>query len=229
MPSTKYKQRKTPGVYITELAAFPPSIIGVQTAVPAFVGYTQTAEIGGKPIYNKPVNIHSLVDYEAVFGRGYKTTYAINELNPTVPADKEKIDAGDYDFKVFDAESTPPEFKYYFLAPKDDEKSFNLYNSMRLFFENGGGNCYVVSVGNYTEDITKDKLAAGLEAISEQSGPTMLVMPDAVLLPPTTATPVVPYVSQDFKDITNAMINQCCDFGCVWDKPDWKRCRNYHG
>ena len=37
--------RRTPGVYITELAAFPPSIVGVQTAVPAFIGYTEKAEM----------------------------------------------------------------------------------------------------------------------------------------------------------------------------------------
>jgi phage tail sheath protein FI len=34
---------KTPGVYINEIDAFPPSIAQVATAIPAFVGYTQKA------------------------------------------------------------------------------------------------------------------------------------------------------------------------------------------
>lgn len=35
------KNRKTPGVYVTEINAFGPSVASVATAVPAFIGYTQ--------------------------------------------------------------------------------------------------------------------------------------------------------------------------------------------
>jgi phage tail sheath protein FI len=35
---------QTPGVYINEISAFPNSVVPVATAVPAFVGYTMTAE-----------------------------------------------------------------------------------------------------------------------------------------------------------------------------------------
>ena len=49
-----YKQRTTPGVYVTELDAFPNSVVGVQTAIPIFIGYTEKAEISGKPIYYQP-------------------------------------------------------------------------------------------------------------------------------------------------------------------------------
>ena len=34
-------QHKTPGVYVTELDAFPNSIVEVPTAIPVFIGYTQ--------------------------------------------------------------------------------------------------------------------------------------------------------------------------------------------
>lgn len=34
---------KTPGVYIDEKDAFPPSIANVATAIPAFVGFTEKA------------------------------------------------------------------------------------------------------------------------------------------------------------------------------------------
>ena len=32
---------KTPGVYIEEIPKFPPSIAAVETAIPAFIGYTE--------------------------------------------------------------------------------------------------------------------------------------------------------------------------------------------
>jgi uncharacterized protein len=35
---------KTPGVYIEEKSIFPPSVAQVETAIPAFIGYTETAK-----------------------------------------------------------------------------------------------------------------------------------------------------------------------------------------
>ncbi len=32
---------KTPGVYVEETAKFPPSVAQVETAIPAFIGYTE--------------------------------------------------------------------------------------------------------------------------------------------------------------------------------------------
>ena len=39
-------QMKTPGVYIVEKNAFPNSVVQVATAVPAFIGYTESATLG---------------------------------------------------------------------------------------------------------------------------------------------------------------------------------------
>ena len=36
---------KTPGVYIEEIPKLPPSIASVETAIPAFIGYTQKAQL----------------------------------------------------------------------------------------------------------------------------------------------------------------------------------------
>ncbi|MDQ6764115.1 MAG: phage tail sheath family protein, partial [Bacteroidota bacterium] len=35
---------KTPGVYIEEIPHLPPSIASVETAIPAFIGYTEKAQ-----------------------------------------------------------------------------------------------------------------------------------------------------------------------------------------
>lgn len=213
MPATVY--RRTPGVYVTELSAFPPSIIGVQTAVPAFIGYTQKAEISGKPVFMKPIKIGSMVDYVEIFGKEYDPKYQIEEVT-----DAAKIKAHEYDFQVQEAPpqpTTPPPYppppvnlKYYNLVFPSASTRFNLYNSLRLFYANGGGNCFVVSVGTYegTTSISKDALLGGLSVIKEQVGPTMLVIPDAVLLPGSSGQNPA-WVSSDFQEVTRKMLEQC--------------------
>ena len=61
-------QYKTPGVFVEELDAFPPSIVGVETAVPVFIGYTEKADRNGRSVLLQPVRIASMVDYAPIFG-----------------------------------------------------------------------------------------------------------------------------------------------------------------
>lgn len=198
--------RKTPGVYVTELTAFPPSVVGVETAIPAFIGYTEKAEIiPGKPEFNKPIKIESMADFISIFGVSFKPIYDITEVD-AVAAEK-----GDYDFKVLEPGK---EMKYYSLK-QTGTSQFNLYNSMRLFYANGGGTCYVVSVGNYTDTgklpmgvpIEESKLEVGLAAIAEQVGPTMLVVPEATLFlnEGTAEKPL----SAKYQKIVRLMLEQC--------------------
>ncbi|MDD5033806.1 MAG: phage tail sheath C-terminal domain-containing protein [Methylococcaceae bacterium] len=67
----------------------------------------------------------------------------------------------------------------------DPATSFLLYYSLRLFFDNGGGPCYIVSVGSYDSAAAgkqaNDFTAALPELVKEQE-PTLVVAPDAVLL-----------------------------------------------
>lgn len=212
MPATK--TYTTPGVYIAEKSAFPPSVVAVKTAVPAFIGYTEKAEVGGQPVLLKPIKITSLAEYEERFGKEYKPVYEI-----TAVADA-TTDA--YDFRVSNGDD-PKTYTYYSLSPESNN-TFNLYNSLRLFYANGGGDCYVVSVAPYavttttTTDgvatttttistITATNLVAGLSAVQDQNGPTMLVIPDAVLLAPTAET--TPWVSAEYGTVVQAMLAQC--------------------
>jgi len=200
MATSSFKQRSTPGVYVTELDAFPPSVVGVETAVPAFIGYTQQAEINGKPVFNEAIKINSMVDFETIFGGAHKPIYDINQVDPFTPGED------DYDFKLYDVEDSTE--KAYTLD-QTDASAFKLYDSMRLFFANGGGKCYVVSVGTYEEgaEIKKDALINGLGVIEEENGPTMLVIPDAILLP--GSDPDKGWVSSDFATVTTTMLAQC--------------------
>ena len=207
MPTSVYK---TPGVYVEELSAFPPSIRGVPTAIPIFIGYTEAALKDGKPIYIKPVKIKAMVDYEATFGKDFKTIYKIDDVTEGKP------EADKYDFSVIDSSVTPAVTHYYTLKPTDaTDARFNLYRSMQLFYANGGGDCYVVSVNPYLKNdgkpykVEKKPLLDGLAAAGEQVGPTMTVIPDAINL--TANLGEDPWKSTDFTDVVQAMLKQCHD------------------
>lgn len=201
--------RRTPGVYIGETEAFPPSIIGVETAIPAFVGYTEKAEIGGKPAFLVPVRIDSLADYEAVFGKGFSGRYDIVQVIA-----HNEIDQGDYDVTSYDPQAAALE--YYRLVPTSSSR-FYLYNSLRLFYANGGQTALVVSAGDYTAGGTQpegcgveaDPLLQGLKAVGEQTGPTLSVIPDAAALPADNGGK--PWSSQAFNAVVRAMLAQSAE------------------
>jgi phage tail sheath protein FI len=67
-----YTLIKTPGVYVEEKTVSPDSVSGVSTAVPAFIGYTETAGVNGDLFY-KPAKIRTLKDYERLFGTRTET------------------------------------------------------------------------------------------------------------------------------------------------------------
>lgn len=177
----------TPGVYTVEKNAFPPSIAQVPTAIPAFIGYTEKAERNGKSLINQPLLINSLSEYNRYFGGAPEYQFPIN-LVPK-PADGSMIPPGSYDFTVSG--------KYYKIGPAK-VGLFYMYNSLRLFYLNGGGPAYIVSVGTYlqptyndnkelvleAEPADRDKMLAGLELLPliQFPKPTMIIMPDALSL-----------------------------------------------
>src|SRR5215213_6449392 len=200
--------KKTPGVYIQELDAFPPSIVGVQTAVPAFIGSTEKAELGGKQVFLKSIKIRSMADYEQIFGTKFKPLYDITVVPAAVASPLEPADDYDFSFDGID----------YKLTQTHDSK-FYLYHSLKLFYDNGGGTAYVVSVGDYTDGgtapdgatIVYDDLKQGLDVIADQVGPTMLVIPDATLLS-KDSDPIKDTTlpkSADFKKLVGDMLLQC--------------------
>ncbi|HEU0015284.1 MAG TPA: hypothetical protein VFQ45_16470, partial [Longimicrobium sp.] len=192
--SASFASRAHPGVYITEIAASSPSVVGVATAVPAFIGYTQTAAIAGKSVLNQPVPITSLEEYEQTFGAAPQPKYRIQTLDEPAPGS----------FSVLNPTVEPPATVFFTLAAEGQR--YNLYDSLQLFYANGGGACYVVSVGSYDAPVAAADLLRGLDAVAAQAGPTMLVIPDAVLLPPDD--PTTPWVSSAFSQVAQAMLRQ---------------------
>ena len=148
----------TPGVYIEEKSSFGSSVVPVKTAIPAFIGYTSKATRGSKDLTNVPTKISSLGQFEELFGGAPQTKFNIEANDSTVG------------------------FKLSFV----DSTRFMLHSSMRLCDANGGADCYIVSVGNYSEKIDAAKLndptGSGLTTLEKYLEPTIVVIPDAILL-----------------------------------------------
>ncbi|MGA7215312.1 MAG: hypothetical protein WBX20_14000, partial [Terrimicrobiaceae bacterium] len=59
----------TPDVYVEEISVFPPSVAEVETAVPAFIGYTEKAiKKAPNDLIIVPTKVYSLKEYEQYFG-----------------------------------------------------------------------------------------------------------------------------------------------------------------
>lgn len=153
---------KTPGVYIEEIPKLPPSIASVETAIPAFIGYTEKAQwkVAGD-LTNKPWRIASMLEYELYFG-GARPDAGIEV---TVDATQGKVDIQG---------SINAELRSKYL----------MYYSLQMFFINGGGPCYITSVGGYADgDVILDAdLQAGLAEVEKIDEVTLLLFPDAINL-----------------------------------------------
>jgi len=166
---------KTPGVYIEEISAVPNSVVEVASAVPAFIGYTAFARQDGADLTGVPTRIASMMEFETLFGAGPDTQFDLS------------------------TDLAEPQ-----LTAKP-ETQFLLHRSMRLFFNNGGGPCWIVSVGGYGDGDKPTRKAAPaftsvLEALKKEAEPTMLVAPDAVLLP-----------TAEWREVMNQYLSHCAE------------------
>ena len=78
-------------------------------------------------------------------------------------------------------------------------KGYFLYESIKLYFENGGRKCFIISVGTTANPISRSGLERGIE-ISRSTDAQLMAIPDAVGLPPS-----------DFYSIQNKQVNVCAE------------------
>jgi phage tail sheath protein FI len=147
-----------PGVYVEEIPRFPPSVAQVETAIPAFIGYTEKRlDKNGNSMENAtPTRVSSLKEFETHFG-----------IAPRLEVTEIRLDADNN-----------------FLGA-DVKTSYYLYHALQLFYANGGGDCYVVSVGEDegfpTEPDLKIDIEAGIKALELYDEPTIICFPDAAV------------------------------------------------
>lgn len=163
-------QYKTPGVYIEERSAFPSSVVEVPTAVPAFLGYTAQARRGTQDVTGVPVRISSYTEYFEIFGAGPARQFSMSKT------------------KVGDVFFTPVGQRFY------------LDLAMRMFFDNGGSTCWIVSLGGFEAESygAADASDAIWEALAKEAEPTAYLMPDAVALS-----------REDHRKISERMMREC--------------------
>ncbi len=169
---------KTPGVYVEEISKLPPSVAEVSTAIPAFIGCTANGPSADKSGKVVPVvrRINTLLDYETLFGGA----------NPSAFTVAPGPDASQPGAITRDA----PPFDYL------------LYHSLSLYFKNGGGSCYVVSIGNYSKSPAKSQFESGLAALEKEDEPTLILLTDAVNLAPA-----------EYYDLAQQALAQCKKLG----------------
>ena len=181
----------TPGVYVRENNAFSSSVVAAPTAIPAFVGYTAKADRGHESLVNTPQRVDSFKEFLNYFGRGPKISFSIKSK-----------DNADYSLKL------------------NPESQFHLYNSLRLFYANGGGACYIVSVGNYAGGSKLKELQAGLEMLVAEQEPSIIACPDAVTLDSKECMEL-------YRDVLNHCGRETRDRFAIFDVPGGNEGRTY--
>jgi phage tail sheath protein FI len=140
----------------------------------------------------KPTRITSLLEYERFFGFAKPETTISVTINDIV-------DNGSTARSVI-------------VNQPSSRQPFLMYYSMQLFFANGGGPCYIISVGRYGEDLddadTKvtsindsSQLKKGLLELEKMDEPTLILFPDATQVSGINTT--------DFYGLYNDALNQC--------------------
>ncbi len=171
----------TPGVYTEEIPLLPSSVAAISTAIPAFIGHTEKAIRNGKSIANQAVRIATLLEYQELFGAADSISFS--------------LDIGEGQTVSNVSYSTPRS---------------TLYNALDLYFKNGGGDCYIISVGSYDEALSKDSFSKGLEILKKEDEPTLIMLGEAVHL-------------DSYHEICQEALAQCADLKdrfCILDIPN---------
>lgn len=174
---------KTPGVYVEEISTMPPSVAEVETAIPAFIGFTE------KGILNLPKKIKSLKEYEEFFGKA--------DLQKGIKV-------------IMDSEKDPTDNTKTLETVVDvlvEDPSKNvMYYALQLFYSNGGGPCFIVSAGNYAQSSAAGvtTYTDAIDASSKIDEVTLIVLPDA---------PFCLDATQNYYDVMNHALKECARLG----------------
>lgn len=157
-----------PGVYVEEVSLLPPSVAEVETAIPAFIGYTQNITYNGQSLVNKPVRIKSLKEYEQIFGTTDNVSFNTTGTAAGIKVNKDANGVYSLDAALADPAAT---------------LKFRMYYCLQLYFANGGGPCYISSAGATSGGaVSNTQLAAAMDAIQKEDEPTVLLYTDAIAL-----------------------------------------------
>jgi phage tail sheath protein FI len=170
---------RTPGVYVEEVRVFPPSIAEVESAIPVFVGYTEKARLLADDDLNmKPTVVRSYTQFQQYFGdpEGPRIDVVVTRTGNAITS----------------------------IAATTPKVTYDVGSAMKMYFDNGGGKCYVVSVGKHPRPAVGATvlaaLKAGLATVETEDEPTLIVVPESTL--PLLSDP-------NYAELVQAMLAQC--------------------
>ncbi len=118
---------KTPGVYLKDVTQPRPTLPSLETAVPAFIGYTEKAlDAQGRSLHLVPTRIRTLGEMEAYFGGAFQPS----------------------SYRVYMDLA-----KAHRIQRVEIQDRFYLFDSLRHYFDQGGTDAYLVSIGHYAEGL----------------------------------------------------------------------------
>jgi uncharacterized protein len=165
---------RTPGVYVEEVSTLPPSVAEVSTAVPVFIGYTEKS---GDLRY-QPVKIDTMLEFEENFGKAFPESF---ELTTKTTSTGEVVIGS---------------------VTRKSTRNYLLYYSLKLFFDNGGGSCYIVSTGDFIQTPVEADFKTALDNLQKEDEPTLILLTDAVNLAPEV-----------YYNLCALALAQCADLG----------------
>ena len=176
---------KSPGTYIEEIPKFPPTITYQGNAVPVVLGYTETAiDLAAGDLILKPKRITTLREYERYFGSPQSESQLYLTVNYTLNA------AGQVLTTTAKAETLP------------NHRSLHiLYYAMQMYFGNGGGACYILSIGAYkplASALSLSEFQNGLVEAAKVDEATLIIMSEAQSLP-----------NIDYRSLVDTALAQC--------------------
>ncbi len=185
-------QYKTPGVYVKEINSFGSSIVASPTAVPVFIGFTEkmTNEKGdtlplmpGSDNVYAPVMVRSVLEYSQSFGEA-------EQLGTIAVVTKGEGDQAYYSSTI-EKEGNP--YTRGFVQP-----------AIANFFANGGGSCYIISLGQYSTFSVADVDLVDMDTIKlaiNMAEESTLILP----------TDLIRYEEANYYNFCNGFIKYCSD------------------
>jgi phage tail sheath protein FI len=177
---------KTPGVYIEEKSVLPASVAAVETAIPAFIGHTEKADKDGveDKLLGEPTRITSMLEYKEHFGG---PNHEDIQVTVTDTYDGDPAELAEREIEIDHPSSVSP---------------YKMFYALQMYFSNGGGPCYIVSVDNYENSVspgdatTPKSLIGGITILEKYDEPTLIVFPDHMSI-------------SDYKEVYDAALKQC--------------------
>lgn len=175
----------TPGVYIKKISTLPPSIAPIETSIPVFIGYTDKhVDPKGRDIKNVAYKISSVTEFEDCFGSGFPEKLEVNLMQEI---SSEGVVLANTISIAGNAVVVPGAFLHY---------------TIQMYFDNGGGSCFVMSIGRKPEILDANAFTKAVDLLSSLDKPTLMALPDVCL-----------FSSDKYGEIVNHALRHCANNG----------------